>query len=47
MAGLMDNLITLLGDECELYENLVAVSTKKTRTIIDGDIDALQKITFE
>lgn len=47
MAGLMDNLITLLGDECELYENLVAVSMKKTRTIIDGDIDALQKITFE
>ena len=45
MAGLMDNLITLLTDECEAYEKLVKVSSQKTRTIIDGNIDELQKIT--
>ena len=47
MAGLMDNLITLLDQECESYESLVKVSSQKTQTIIDGDIDKLQKITVE
>lgn len=47
MAGLMDNLIELLTSECEAYEKLVKVSSQKTRTIIDGDIEKLQKITMQ
>ncbi|MBE6015113.1 MAG: flagellar protein FlgN [Lachnospiraceae bacterium] len=45
MAGLMDNLISLLGEECKGYEELVKVSSQKAKVIIDGDIDKLQKIT--
>lgn len=45
MAGLMDNLTTLLAEECQCYEQLVEVSTQKTQTIVKGDIEALQKIT--
>ena len=45
MAGLMDNLIALLDKECKTYEDLVKVSSQKTQTIIDGDIDKMQKIT--
>ncbi len=47
MAGLMDNLTELLTSECEAYEKLVKVSSQKTRTIIDGDIEKLQKITMQ
>ena len=47
MAGLMDNLITLLDEECKAYEDLVKVSSQKTRTIIDGDIEKMQQITVK
>ncbi len=47
MAGLMDNLITLLEEECKAYEDLVKVSSQKTQTIIDGDIDKMQQITVK
>ena len=47
MAGLMDNLTALLTSECEAYEKLVKVSSQKTQTIIDGDIEKLQKITMQ
>ncbi len=45
MAGLMDNLITLLDEECKTYEDLVKVSSQKTQTIIDADIEKMQQIT--
>lgn len=47
MAGLMDNLTELLREECEKYEELVSVSEGKAKTIIDGDIPALQEITAQ
>lgn len=45
MASLMENLIEVLGRECDEYEGLLALSQKKTQIIAGGDLDELQKIT--
>ena len=47
MASLMENLITILETEASEYEILVGLSTKKTPTIIKGDLTALQQVTDE
>ena len=45
MASLMENLIEVLGRECDEYEGLLALSQKKTQIIGGGDLEELQKIT--
>lgn len=45
MASLMENLITLLQEECKEYEKLLDLSMKKTPVIVAGDLDSLQQIT--
>jgi flagellar biosynthesis/type III secretory pathway chaperone len=41
----MENLITVLQEECKAYEELLDLSMKKTPIIVNGDLDSLQKIT--
>ena len=45
MASLIEELIQVMEQECEIYEALDQVSDRKTETIVKGDIEALQKIT--
>lgn len=47
MASLMENLIIVLGDICEEYENLLGLSTQKKPVIISGNLEELSKITDE
>lgn len=47
MASLMENLIMILGDLCDEYENLLGLSTQKTPVIISGNLEELSKITDE
>ena len=43
----MENLIIILGDLCDEYENLLGLSTQKTPVIVSGKLDELSKITDE
>lgn len=45
MASLIEELIQVMEQECEIYEALDQVSDRKTETIVKGDIEVLQKIT--
>ena len=45
MASLMENLIEVLGQECDAYDELLALSQKKTRVIASANLENLQKIT--
>jgi len=47
MASLMENLIIVLNDECQEYENLLELSESKTPVIVSGDLDELARITDE
>lgn len=47
MASLMEDLLTVLESEKEIYEKLIPISERKTKILIDGDLDELQKITDE
>lgn len=47
MASLMENLIEVLEKESGEYENLLALSTKKTPVIVAGNLEELAKITDE
>ena len=47
MASLMENLISVLQDEGNAYEELLELSMKKTPIIVSGDLEGLQKITDE
>jgi flagellar biosynthesis/type III secretory pathway chaperone len=47
MASLMENLIHILEEECKVYEELLALSTRKTPVVIKGDLEQLEKITDE
>ncbi len=47
MASLMENLITILNEECSAYEELLTLSRKKTPVLIAGNLDELSKITDE
>lgn len=44
MAGLINGLINILGEQNELYTQLVELSKEKKDVLIKNDIDALQKI---
>ncbi len=45
MASLIEELITTLEQEYEIYEKLVPIEEKKTKIIVKGDLEALQQIT--
>ena len=45
MASLMENLISVLDEECKEYENLLNLSISKTPVIVSEDLDALARIT--
>ena len=45
MASLIEELITTLEKENEIYESLIPISEEKTRVIVNNDLDALQRIT--
>lgn len=47
MASLMENLISILEQECTAYEGLLELSIQKTPTIVKGDLEGLQRITDE
>ena len=47
MASLMENLISVLEEEGNAYEELLELSMKKTPIIVGGDLEGLQKITDE
>ena len=47
MASLMEELITVLGQEKEIYEKLIPISERKTAILIREDLPELQKITDE
>ncbi len=45
MASLMEELISTLTEEEELYRELIPVSEEKTKAIVANDLDELQAIT--
>ena len=45
MASLIDGLINVLDDICVEYENMLALSMKKTPVLITGDLNQLAIIT--
>ena len=45
MATLIETLIQVLNEECEVFDQLLAVSQEKTRVIVANDIERLQQIT--
>lgn len=45
MASLIEELITTLNQENEIYESLIPINEKKTKIIINNDLEALQEIT--
>lgn len=47
MASLMENLISVLEEECTEYTSLRELSLKKTPVIVAGDLQALQSVTDE
>ena len=47
MASLTEELISVLEKEHEAYDRLIPITERKTRVIISGDLDELQKITDE
>lgn len=47
MASLMENLITVLTDECQEYENLLKLSEEKTPAIVAGSLEDLARLTDE
>ncbi|MBQ2320314.1 MAG: flagellar protein FlgN [Lachnospiraceae bacterium] len=47
MASLMEELISVLGAEQEIYEKLIPISEKKTLILIKEDLEELKKVTAE
>lgn len=47
MASLIDELISTLDEEYDIYQRLIPVSEEKTKVIIKNDLTALQNITDE
>jgi len=45
MASLMENLISILNEECIEYEKLLELTIRKTPVIVSEDLDALARIT--
>ncbi len=47
MASLMENLISVLQQECDAYEGLLELSRQKTPAIVAGNLEELSRITEE
>ena len=47
MASLLEELISVLGAEQEIYEKLIPISEKKTLILIKEDLEELKKVTAE
>ncbi|MCL2617197.1 MAG: flagellar protein FlgN [Defluviitaleaceae bacterium] len=45
MAGLINELLTVLNEQAENYENLLALSHEKNQVLVQNDVKSLQKIT--
>jgi flagellar biosynthesis/type III secretory pathway chaperone len=45
VAGLMDNLLEILSEQAENYENLLGLSKEKKDVIVSNDVKDLQTIT--
>ena len=45
MAGLVESLVDILEQQCEVYENLLGLGKEKRDVIIKNEIEELQKIT--
>jgi len=45
MASLMENLISILEEECKEYDNLLKLSISKTPVIVSENLDELARIT--
>ncbi len=47
MASLMDDLVMILNEECDQYQNLLELSSRKTPVLVTGDLEKLAEITDE
>ena len=45
MAGLINDLLDVLNEQAENYENLLALSREKHEVLVQNDVKSLQKIT--
>ena len=45
MAGLIDELVSIMSQENDIYKDLIPIVSEKTRVIIKNDLTALQEIT--
>lgn len=45
LASLMDELLETLNEERKIYEELAPISEKKTKVLIEEDLEELKKIT--
>ncbi len=45
MASLIDELIDIMQEEYEMYQQLIPIAEEKTQVIVKNDLSALQKIT--
>lgn len=45
MASLVEELISVLEKECEIYDKLLPIAEKKTNVIIKNDLETLRSIT--
>ena len=45
MAGLINELLTVLNEQADNYENLLALSREKHQVLVENDVKSLQKIT--
>lgn len=47
LASLVEELMTVLQSEEEVYRNLIPISERKTEILVRGDLKALQEVTEE
>ena len=47
MASLIEELITVLGDEEKIYNEIIPIAEKKTQIIVNNDLRSLTSITEE
>ncbi len=45
MASLIDELVSILEEECVIYKQLIPIADEKTKVIVRNDLAALQEIT--
>ncbi|MCR4902806.1 MAG: flagellar protein FlgN [Butyrivibrio sp.] len=43
----MDDLVMILNEECDQYQNLLELSSRKTPVLVTGDLEKLAEITDE